>query len=203
MCIRGICIPIRISQWKKHIYVYIYYLYSIWFLLLITCKQPLGDLTAQKYTWRTGGGSGVGNVCMRGIEPDSSTYTPLLWLVIRCLKKKGTLRWNFTTLSITLMLFHHPLPAIIHFSTHPSPSQLQASQRRGGGQTKFTGSRQLFFDAASVLNVHAQQLSKNNESFKRVCQCFASRDIFFLIFINVDTFQRSTANNVNGAFLLH
>ena len=71
---------------KTYLCIYSNYIVSV--SLLITCKQPLGDLTAHKYTWRTG--QGEGDVCMGRIEPDSSTYTPLLWLEIQWFKKRNT-----------------------------------------------------------------------------------------------------------------
>lgn len=48
-------------QWETHIFVYIFiYLYRLnLFPLLITCKQSLGNLTAQKYTGREGLGGGL------------------------------------------------------------------------------------------------------------------------------------------------
>lgn len=61
-----------------------------------------------------GQGRGEGNVCMGGIEHDSSTYIPLLWLVIWW-SNKGTLRCDFMTLS-----FHHLL-LVVHFLYHAWP----------------------------------------------------------------------------------
>lgn len=43
---------------------------------------------------------GERHVCMGGIEPDSSNYIPLLWLVRRCSKKKehwGEILWHFSS----------------------------------------------------------------------------------------------------------
>lgn len=61
-------------------------------------------------------GQGEEMCAWEGIEPDSSTSLPLLWLIIRW-SKKGTLRWDLLTLSIMTMLFHNTYCSRYSFST--------------------------------------------------------------------------------------
>lgn len=69
---------------KTFLCIYSVYIVSVSFVR-ITCKQPLGDLTAQVHlkdgAWGHGGGwGGVGGCTGRregGTEADSSTYIPL------------------------------------------------------------------------------------------------------------------------------
>lgn len=67
---------------------------------------------------------GERHVCMGGIEPDSSTYIPLLWLVRWCSKKRNTEVRFYDTFhhvdAVPISTAHSAL-YLLHFLYHATP----------------------------------------------------------------------------------
>lgn len=88
---------------KTYLCIYSIYIVSVSFAYNMQTATWWSDSTEVHLKDGAGGGGVKENVCMGGIEPDSSTYIPLRWLVRRRLEKEKRntevrFLWHFSTM---------------------------------------------------------------------------------------------------------